>query len=615
MVDQAICSEPQAVQSETLVDRLCQLRAAVFEDAERILADYLPNASTTPLDPSIRNLAHYLALRRRDIRSIQENLAQTGVSSLGRCESHVMATFDQVISILREGYRKPGLCRCNEFGYPNFNEGRVRLERNTVHLFGASDSLRQTRIMVTLPTEAAYDGHLIQDLVARGMDCARINCAHDTPDIWLRMIEKITAAKESLGRECRILMDLAGQKIRTCLIPRRTDHIYLKAKLGDAASGLLLVRLVPGPAELAAEGACLVIPADVYAQLRVGDRLIFEDAHGRRCCLDIVGRDGDDDWIVAASRKTAIIASGTVIEHQRQGGPGEFRALSAFNMHEFPATREERRLFVGDSLLLYRRTPSLPLMDGRVSIGCTHSEIVDQLSPGHTVWFDDGKIGTRVMEMHDDFVALRVTHARPTGVRLRGDKGINFPDIHLELPCLTDKDLSDLNFACHHADMIGFSFVQSAADMHALMDALDARDGQELAIVAKIETRTAVKNLPEILFSALPRYRLGVMIARGDLAVELGSERMAEIQEELLWLCEAAHVPVIWATQVLESLVKKGISTRPELTDAAMSARAECAMLNKGPHILQGVATLDGILTRMQDHQYKKVARMRALQW
>jgi len=254
-------------------------------------------------------------------------------------------------------------------------------------------------------------------------------------------------------------------------------------------------------------------------------------------------------------------------------------------------------------------------MDGRAAIGCTHPEIIDQLSPGHTVWFDDGKIGTRVMEMHDDFVALRVTHARPTGVRLRGDKGINFPDIHLELPCLTDKDLSDLDIACHHADMIGFSFVQSAADMHALMDALDARDGQELAIVAKIETRTAVKNLPEILFSALPRYRLGVMIARGDLAVELGSERMAEIQEELLWLCEAAHVPVIWATQVLESLVKKGISTRPELTDAAMSARAECAMLNKGPHILQGVATLDGILTRMQDHQYKKVARMRALQW
>jgi pyruvate kinase len=90
---------------------------------------------------------------------------------------------------------------------------------------------------------------------------------------------------------------------------------------------------------------------------------------------------------------------------------------------------------------------------------------------------------------------------------------------------------------------------------------------------------------------------------------------MAEIQEELLWLCEAAHVPVIWATQVLENLTKKGMSTRPELTDAAMSGRSECVMLNKGPYVLQAVATLDSILIRMQDHQYKKVSRLRALHW
>jgi len=79
------------------------------------------------------------------------------------------------------------------------------------------------------------------------------------------------------------------------------------------------------------------------------------------------------------------------------------------------------------------------------------------------------------------------------------------------------------------------------------------------------------------------------MIARGDLLVEIGYERLAEVQEEILWLCEAAHVPVIWATQVLEGLAQKGLPSRAEITDAAMGVRAECVMLNKGPHIIEAV--------------------------
>jgi len=98
------------------------------------------------------------------------------------------------------------------------------------------------------------------------------------------------------------------------------------------------------------------------------------------------------------------------------------------------------------------------------------------------------------------------------------------------------------------------------------------------------------------------------------LAVEAGWERLSELQEDILWICEAAHVPVIWATQVLEGLAKKGLPSRAEITDAAMSARAECVMLNKGPHILSAVRFLDGILSRMQAHQYKKRDLMRQLE-
>jgi pyruvate kinase len=117
-----------------------------------------------------------------------------------------------------------------------------------------------------------------------------------------------------------------------------------------------------------------------------------------------------------------------------------------------------------------------------------------------------------------------------------------------------------------------------------------------------------------LLLTAMRRQRVGVMIARGDLAVEVGYERLAELQEEILWLCEAAHLPVIWATQVLEQLAKSGLPSRAEISDAAMGERAECVMLNKGPHIDEAVVVLHDILSRMADHHYKKNALLRRLQ-
>jgi pyruvate kinase len=116
-----------------------------------------------------------------------------------------------------------------------------------------------------------------------------------------------------------------------------------------------------------------------------------------------------------------------------------------------------------------------------------------------------------------------------------------------------------------------------------------------------------------LLLAAMQSPAAGIMIARGDLAVECGYERLAEVQEEILWFSEAAHMPVIWATEVLEKLAKKGLPSRAEITDAAMGVRAECVMLNKGPYILDAVCTLDDILERMQDHQQKKNSMLRPL--
>jgi pyruvate kinase len=102
------------------------------------------------------------------------------------------------------------------------------------------------------------------------------------------------------------------------------------------------------------------------------------------------------------------------------------------------------------------------------------------------------------------------------------------------------------------------------------------------------------------------RYPVGVMIARGDLAIETGWKNFASIQEEIARICEAAHVPDIWATQVLETLAKKGTPTRAEITDAAVSQRAECVMLNKGVYIEKALRLLDKILRRMQFFQERQ---------
>lgn len=243
------------------------------------------------------------------------------------------------------------------------------------------------------------------------------------------------------------------------------------------------------------------------------------------------------------------------------------------------------------------------------------SDVLTRLNPGQPVWIDDGKIGGVVETVNAGGALVRITHAKPEGSRLRADKGINFPGADLGLSGLTAEDRASLDSVCRLADMVGFSFVETMDDMEQLIEELTRRQAGHLTIVAKIETRRAVMNLPDLILGTIGRFPLGVMIARGDLAVELGGERMAEIQEEILWLCEAAHIPAIWATQVLETLTQKGAMNRAELTDAAMSARAECVMLNKGRFVLRSVHTLDDILARIQQHQYKKFSRYRALHW
>jgi pyruvate kinase len=566
---------------------------------------------------SARNLLHYLALRSHDLRDVQPLLASQGLSSLGRTESHVRDGLETVLKVLHalEGDAWKPLIDA-----PSISKeaGELLLAAHTDTLLGPPSSGRTVRIMVTMPGEAGSDYLLVRDLVAAGMDCMRINCAHDDAATWERMIANLTRANRELQRACRLSMDIAGPKLRTCALAEGPSVIKIKPHRD--AFGTVTHPAVVGLVAAASRRA-VALPVDAVlkldgeppADLKANDTIEFDDVRGKWRQLRV--RASHDGAAVAELERTAYVVSGTALRFHTDLGT-TMRCVV-----DVPALPESLKLSKGDTLLLTPEAEGgrLAVRDdsGRVlmpaSIGITLPEVFRDVQLGEAVWFDDGKIGGVVREMAPDQITVEITQARPGGSRLAAGKGVNLPDTNLRLSALTPKDLEDLPFVARHADLIGYSFVRHAEDIHQLQDHLAALDAKRLGIILKIETRHAFAELPKLLLACMRAGRFGVMIARGDLAVECGFERMAEVQEEILWICEAAHTPVIWATQVLESLAKTGMPSRAEVSDAAMSERAECVMLNKGPFIRDAVKTLDNILRRMQSHQTKKRAMLRPL--
>ncbi len=603
---------------EDLIRQMESLRRAIEQQAES------GRAALQELPPdrhaSAENLLHYLALRSQDLRPLQDQLASLGLSSLGRAEAHVLATVNAVLHNLyllsgreRSAMSPPDL-------YKALDARTDRLEQNAISLLGHHPVKRRTHIMVTMSSEAADDYLMVHQLVKGGMDCLRINCAHDTPPTWSRTIEHLRDAERVTGRSCRILMDLGGPKLRTGpmepepvvvkIRPLRNSHgqVLRPARIWLTSEELPRREMDAADANIALEQAWL-------AQLMVGDRVRMKDARGSRRSWRIREVTTDGCW--AESKKTTYVTNGTILNLRGDGSDVTQKTI----IRKLPPIDSVIRLRTGDVLFMSgSEEPGKSaihddngelLSPGVVSLPIP--EIYRDAHPGEKVCFDDGRIAGIVEKIGSEQLQIRITHTRNPVEKLARDKGVNLPDTDLELPALSVKDLKDLEFAARHADMIGLSFANRPDDVRALRERLHELGCENVGVVLKIETNKGFANLPAMLFEALKFPACGVMIARGDLGVECGFERLAEVQEEILWVCESAHVPVIWATQVLEGLTKRGHASRAEITDAAMSQAAECVMLNKGPHIIEAVRTLDDILQRMQGHHSKKRTMLRKL--
>ncbi len=585
-----------------LLQKMEALRASVLDTQKELMERWGSEG--------VENLAAYIGLRRHDLRRLQDELALAGLSSLGRCEAHVIQTLDAVIAALR---RMLGREAQASVEFPR------NLQKRTDRLLGRAPKHRWTRFMVTLPSQAAHDPTLVRDFLSAGMNCARINCAHDAPEDWHRMISNVRQAEAETKISCRIMMDLAGPKLRTGKIEPGPPVLHLnprrdmEGRVAREAPVILDSSGAPGKSSRRAAIASLSVAHKWLKRLAPGDEVHFRDMLKRTRKFRIAERLSEFE-VLAFISEGAYIAPGTRLECRQKNV--ETATL------DFASDPHEIRLYKGDALLLSKDgSPGRPAeldSDKNVKkparISCQQPEVFDYLKAGERIWIDDGRLGALVEQVNEEGAQLRVTHARAQGEKIGEGKGINFPDSDIQLPSLSAKDRENLAFAVLHADMVGYSFVNRASDMDELVAAMGEMGGEQIGIVAKIETRQAVRNLPEILVHGM-KHDLGAMIARGDLALEIGYERLAEIQEEILWICEAAHVPVIWATQVLENLVQTGMPSRAEITDAAMAERAECIMLNKGEYIPQALRVLDSVVTRMQDHQHKKVSKFRALHW
>lgn len=257
-------------------------------------------------------------------------------------------------------------------------------------------------------------------------------------------------------------------------------------------------------------------------------------------------------------------------------------------------------------------TPSVELINGHKiiltsekiigtvdKVSLTYDALAEDVKTGETILMDDGKLRVKVVSVSGKDVICEVTQ----GGTLKPRKGVNLPDTNLSLPCLTEKDLVDLDFALkHNVSWVALSFVRHANDIRELKEIIKSKNKDAL-IIAKIEKPEAVANIDEII-----QETDGIMVARGDLGVEIPMQNVPLVQKEIVRKCQKAGKPVIIATQMMESMLDSLTPSRAEVNDVANAVMdgADAVMLSGetsvGQYPLEVIQTMSKIITQVEGY-------------
>ena len=596
---------------------LTDLERGRAERADRIASVAAPHRSAA------ENLVDYATLRRHDLRDLQDRLLDAGISPLVGCEVDVQASLRAArAAVAALAGQDPSVHADPERTRSARRAGDEELSAAADRLLGRGVPDRAGRVMVTMPGEAADDPGLVIGLAERGMELARINCAHDDPQRWARMIEHVRLAEKRVGRAIPVSMDLAGPKLRTgpivlgepvgrARVTRDTDGSVIEpAHLWMVPDDVDPEHTRPAPPVAGRPALSVRVDPQWLSRREVGQEIDVPDA--RRVTRTFTVVRVEDAGVLAEGVRNAYVRDGSRLSCD----------YDRTRLHGITAVPRRIRLRRSDTVVLTADTTpaSPPTAGSEVRLGCALPEAVAALRVGDPVLFDDGVIAGEVRQVSGDgdpdgpWARVEVTRCRGDGCWLGSEKGINLPQTTLRVPALTEEDRHALRFAAEHADVVALSFVRSPQDVVEAVEAIDAagrETGRRPGLLVKIETGDGYRALPEILLAAMRHDRAGVMIARGDLAVEMGFESLSEIPRNILLMSQAAWLPVVLATQVLESLAKTGLPSRAEISDAGSAQRAECVMLNKGPYIGEAIDALVAINARMEAVQRKSLPLLR----
>ncbi|MEA2048847.1 MAG: pyruvate kinase [Campylobacterota bacterium] len=583
------------MQKETLeiYEKLIDLRKKIVQ---RRLA--VPNSCFYPM--SYLNMQDFLTLKKEDLRTLQLELMTEGLSSLSRSHKHLLYTIERELELLGS---MPDRCDTPKHLSPSPEEAYLITEERAKFLKCQN---RDNAVMLTLPSNAAEDISFSQILEQETISIVRINTAHDSPKVWKSMADMVKRVNQEKRTSCpiKIYVDMAGPKIRTGAIKKVIEPFRICTKdmhkviivpaLGNSS------HIVYEDERYTSRKAVIAVDETFYADLQNADIVEIND-HDRKARFLSVDSWSEEACILKCAKKVEISAQ-TAIKVQKE--KRKYSETFPVNFQKIP---EEIRVFEGDTIVLSTKAAFGHLLDGtsyKAIIALQmDKQLFSYLNEQDRVYIDDGKIKLSIIEKTDDTLLCRVERAKANGTVIKEEKGINFPDSFLDIPAITDEDRENFRSVVGFCDIVGVSFTQTDKDIEMMKEML--KENEDIGIVAKIETNKGLQNLPHILASLAAWEKSAVMLARGDLAIEVGFENLAYVQGNILDLCEAAHTPVIYATQILESLMKKNLPSRAEIIDASIAQRTDCVMLNKGTFTKRTIETLEKIILSMQPFFYK----------